>query len=85
MKFFTILADEVSDCSNLEQVSVVIRFVDKDNNIREEFLGFITVERITGEALATALLSWLKAHNIDVSFCRGQGYDGVSSICHPTL
>ena len=44
VKFFTILADEVSDCSNLEQVSVVIRFVDKDNNIEEEFLGFITVE-----------------------------------------
>ena len=85
VEFFTILADEVSDCSNLEQVSVVIRFVDKDNNIREKFLGFITVERITGEALATALLSWLKAHNIDVSFCRGQGYDGVSSMSSNTV
>ena len=69
----------------MEQVSVVIRLVDKDNNIREEFLGFITVERITGEALATALLSWLEAHNIDDSFCRGQGYDGVSSMSSNTV
>lgn len=79
-KFFTILADEVTDCSNLEQVSLVIRFVDAEKNIREEFLGFITVERITGEYLATALLSWLKYHNLDVAFCRGQGYDGASSM-----
>ena len=35
----------------------MIRFVDRDKTIREEFLGFIAVERITGEALATALLS----------------------------
>ena len=27
-----------------------------------EILGFITVERITGEALSTALLSWLEEH-----------------------
>ena len=79
-KFFTILADEVTDCSNLEQVSIVIRFVDSDKNIREDFLSFVTVERITGEALATALLSWLESRNIDVSFCRGQGYDGASNM-----
>ena len=65
-KFFTILADEVTSCSNLEQVSIVIRFVDDDKNIREDFLGFITVERTTGESLATALLSWLESHNVDV-------------------
>lgn len=79
-KFFTILADEVTDCSNLEQVSIVIRFVDGDKNMREDFLGFIIVEHITGESLATALLSWLEPHNIDVSFRRGQGYDGASSM-----
>ena len=32
-KFFKILADEVTNCSNLEQVSIVIRFVDSDINI----------------------------------------------------
>ena len=76
-KYFSLLADEVTDCGNLEQLSVVIRFVDGDKQIREEFLGFITVERITGEALSTALLSWLEEHEIDI---RGQGYDGASSM-----
>ena len=47
-------------------------FVNPDKNIREDFLGFITVERITGESLATVLFSWLESRNIDVAFCRGQ-------------
>ena len=58
----------------------MIRFVDSEKNIREDFLSFITVECITGESLATALLSWLESHNIEVSLCRGQGYDGASSV-----
>ena len=78
-KFFSLLADEVTDCSNLEQLSVVLRFVDANKQIREEFLDFITIERITGESLSAALLSWLEEHEIDVDFCRGQGYDGASS------
>lgn len=79
-KFFTILADEVVDCANIEQVSIVLRFVDACKQIREEFLGFIAVERITGEALSTALLSWLEENDVDIRFCRGQGYDGASSM-----
>ena len=79
-KCFSLLADEVTDCANLEQVSLVLRFVGGNKQIREEFVGFLTVERITGEALSHALLSWLQAHEIDVAFCRGQGYDGASSM-----
>ena len=32
-QFFTILADEVTNCSNLERVSILIRFVDGDKHI----------------------------------------------------
>ena len=39
----------MSDVSNKEQVSIVIRFVDSNNCIREEFLDFILTERVTGE------------------------------------
>ena len=33
-KYFSILA-EAPDCSNKEQMSLVLRYVDKKNNIRE--------------------------------------------------
>jgi len=37
---FSLLADEASDSSNKEQLPLVLRFVDKDRNVREEFVGF---------------------------------------------
>ena len=79
-KYFTILADEVTDCANLEQLSLVIRFVDEEMLIREEFLDFIAVERITGESLSVAILTWLRSWEIDIANCRGQGYDGASNM-----
>ena len=79
-KYFTILADEVTDCSNSEQISLVLRFVGRDQYIREEFLDFITVKRITGESISAALLSTLQRLDLDIALCRGQGYDGASNM-----
>jgi len=80
-KFFTILGDEVTDCSNLEQLSIIaVRFVDGNEDIREEFLDFVTMERITGAALSTAILTRLESWGIDIKNCRGQGYDGASNM-----
>ena len=39
--FFSVLADEESDCSNQEQLSLVIRSVDGSSAMREEFLDFL--------------------------------------------
>ena len=40
-KYFSIIADEAADCSNKEQLSLVLRFVDDNLNIRENFIQFI--------------------------------------------
>ena len=45
--------------------------------IREEFLDFATLDRITGEALASKVLSIWK---LDIMNCQGQGYDGASNM-----
>ena len=79
-KYFSVLADEVTDISNLEQLSLVIRFVDKNKQIREDFLDFITVYRITGDSLSKAILVRLSSWDIDIANCRGQGYDGAYSM-----
>ena len=47
-KYYSVLCDEVIDVACKQQVSIVLRFIDSDCNIREEFLDFIKVERITG-------------------------------------
>ena len=48
--------------------------------IREEFVDFITVERITGESLSTAILEQLDRWGLDIMNCRGQGYNGSSNM-----
>ena len=78
--YFSILADKVTDVSNREQLSLVIRFVDSDGYIHEEFLGFNNLQRITGEAIASSILDTLPQWNLDIKNCRGQGYDGASNM-----
>ena len=56
-KYYTIIADEVTDLSNKEQLSLALRYV-LDGKVKEVFVDFIYVERITGEVLAQAILRW---------------------------
>ena len=55
--FFTVLADEATDCSNVEEImAIVLRFIDNFFKVREEFLGFITCRNgLSGEALSTEI------------------------------
>ena len=47
---FSVIADETSDISNLEQVSLYIRFVH-EGEICEKFIGFIETASTTGQSL----------------------------------
>ena len=44
-KFYSILADEVTDCSNKEQMPLVLRYVDKEGEIQERFIKFIHCDK----------------------------------------
>ena len=79
-KWYTILCDEVTDVSSQEQLSIVLRFVDTNCNIREDFVDFVSVERITGEIIVSKLKETLARYNLDLQDCRGQGYDGATNM-----
>lgn len=54
---FGFMADEATDSATLEQMSLCLRFVDRDSSdVREEFIGFAECERTTGESLAKSFL-----------------------------
>lgn len=78
-KLYSVIADEVTDSSNKEQLSLSLRYVT-DENVKEMFLDFIEVERITGQALSDAILHWLDINGLPVADMRGQCYDGTSSM-----
>ena len=78
---FSILADEASDCSNQEQLSLVIRYVDSDCVIREEFLGFLQCGLgLSVKAVAETLLGGLINLRLDIRNCCGQGYDRAVAV-----
>ena len=61
--------------------AIVFSFVDKDGEIREEFLGFLYCELgLTGKALAETILTEIGNLTLDINNCRGQGYDGAASV-----
>lgn len=81
VKFFSVLADEVTDCANQEQLCVCLRFVNLQTmTVCEEFLDFVPVERITGEALYNHIKSLLNRLHLDLDMVRGQGYDGAANM-----
>ena len=69
-KFFTVLADEVT-ASNLEHLAICIHFVDVHSDIREEFLTFQQLERITGKHIAEAIIEYLQENGLQVENIRG--------------
>ena len=81
-KFYSIMADEVADCSNREQMPLVIRYLDPQNEIQERFVKFISCDKGTsGEALKDKIIECPRMDlQLDLKDCRGQCYDGAGNM-----
>ncbi|XP_057760849.1 uncharacterized protein LOC130981262 [Arachis stenosperma] len=77
---FCIIIDEARDESKREQMSVVLRFVDKHGCVQERFFDLIHVSDTYSLTLKTEISSVLSRHNLDIQNLRGQGYDGASNM-----
>ncbi|CAG2217955.1 unnamed protein product [Mytilus edulis] len=78
-KFFAVCADETTDVSVKEQLSICVRYVDSDtNDIREDFLGFVEPGQVDAEHISKAILENLQNWGLNLVNLRGQGYDGAS-------
>nr|XP_004211214.1 unnamed protein product [Hydra vulgaris] len=82
--YYSIIADCTPDISRKEQLSLTIRIVDLSLDIRVEikeyFLGFFSVSDSTGLGLTEVLIELLTKHGLEISSCRGQGYDNGSNM-----
>ena len=61
---YTLIADEVTDCSNKEQLCIVLRYVEPESSsIREDLVTFLECDSgVTGAALADNMLSFVSKH-----------------------
>ena len=78
-RFFSILADETTDFSRQEQLTVCLRYV-LDYSVCERFLCFALAPDLTGNGLATQLLAILSSSGLDKDNMVGQGYDGAAAM-----
>ncbi|KAK6125832.1 hypothetical protein DH2020_040428 [Rehmannia glutinosa] len=77
---FSILVDESRDVSTKEQMSIVLRYVDKSGHINERFIGIEHVTSTTTLSLKVAIDKMFSRYNLSISRLRGQGYDGASNM-----
>ena len=80
---YAFIADESADIAVKEQISVCVRFVEKENNgkhyVHEDFLSFINADKGTNaEALTTKFLEALNNLGLPLDEMRAQGYNGAS-------
>lgn len=80
---FSILADETTDISGIEQFSLCARYTEKIKNkfvLREDFLKFVPIDNTSGLALARTLQKEFLEMGVNLKYLKGQGYDGAAAM-----
>ena len=78
--FYTIMADEIADISNKEQLVICIRWVDENFVVHEDFLGIHPLERTTADDTVFIIKDVLLRMNLKIQNARGQCYDGAATM-----
>lgn len=79
-KFYSLCADEYTDISNKEQLSVCFRWIDDDFDSHEDFVGFHQLPNVNAETIYSVLKDVISRLQLSLHDCRGQCYDGASNM-----
>ncbi|XP_019229224.1 PREDICTED: zinc finger MYM-type protein 1-like [Nicotiana attenuata] len=78
--FFALLVDESCDVSRKEQLTIVLRYVNRCGYVVEHFIGIVHVRNTSALCLKEAIVDYLAQHSLSLSYVRGQCYDGESNM-----
>ena len=78
--FLCLMVDEATDVSNKEQLTIIIRWVDEDLNVFEDFLGLYHLMTTDAPSIVAAIKDVLLRLQVPFSKLRGQCYDGCSTM-----
>ena len=79
-RLYSIMADESTDITNQEQLVICIRWVDKDLNPHEDFIGLHQVDKLDATTLTKVIKDIILRLGLDPSQLRGQCNDGCSTM-----
>ncbi|XP_031275229.1 zinc finger MYM-type protein 1-like [Pistacia vera] len=78
--FFSILVDEARDGSNKEQMTIILRYVNKRGCVVECLLNIMHVTDTTALFVKMRIETLFSKYNLSISRLHGQGYDGASNM-----
>ena len=70
--FYSVMIDETTDVSNVEQVVICFRWVSENFEVHEDFVGLYEVESTTAERLYQVINDVMLRLNLTISKVRGQ-------------
>lgn len=79
-KYFGLIVDSTSDICHVDQLAIVLRYVDKDGEPTERFLKFIAIHGHGSQHLQDVILDFLENLHIELKYCRGQSFDNASNM-----
>lgn len=80
--FWSLMLDETTDVSRVEQVSVCVRYVGtkKELEVCEEFLGFCSVSCTDAETITSTIVTFLNNCGLTMDKLTGKGFDGAATM-----
>jgi len=74
------MVDETTDKSNMEQLTLVVRWISDDFEVSEEFLGLYSMYAIDAQSIVDVMKDAFLRFQIPFTKLRGQCYDGCSTM-----
>ena len=64
---YTLLLDESTDNANRSELSLIVRIVDEDGRIHNQFLSLIQLPRCDANTIFSTVYEYLKKHDLDIN------------------
>lgn len=78
--YFGIIVDGTQDCAGKEQESICLRYIDKDLNVNEAFVGLYEPPDTSGKTLSLMVKDVLTRFDLRIENLRAQTYDGAANM-----
>ncbi|XP_060764537.1 THAP domain containing 12a isoform X2 [Neoarius graeffei] len=73
-RFFSLVMENVVELAGENRIPTFIRFVDQNNCLREEFLGFVLFEGDVESIIGNLCAEMAEKNGLSMEDCRGQAY-----------
>ena len=74
-----LIIDSTLDISHTDQLTFIVRYINRDGVIQERFLGFLPIEEHKAKYIEMVIKE-LNVMSLDIKNCIGQTYDNAANM-----